>query len=159
MKKTILALVMASFAVTGIAYAGMDKQERQNSNAQWVHKPSANTYQIGRQLIQVRIPDLSTASSEYVYVPEAGVVTAIHCVIGAAITSADAGLLLENGGDNTDITSLTVTQSGSAIGDIDSSSGLSKAIAAGDYLELHTDGLSSTTSIANCTVIIDPAAQ
>ena len=157
MKKLIIALAVALVPLA--AYAGMNKQQQSNSNARWVHNPSGNTYQIGRQLISVRIPDISTASSEYVYIPEAGVVTAVHCVLSGAITGANATIAVADGKAAGGFTTLTVTQSGSAIGDIDSSTGLSESVDAGAVMVVGTNGQSAGTHESNCVIILDPAAQ
>ena len=158
MKRFLIAL-LALLVLPGIATAGMNKRERSNSNAEWVHSGTGNTYQIGRQVLQARITDVSTASSEYIYVPEAGVVTEVYCTISAAITGADATISVADGAGNNAFTTLTITQSGSAVGDIDSSTGLSESVSAGTLIEIGTNGQSSTTSVGNCMILIDPAAQ
>jgi|1_EtaG_2_1085319.scaffolds.fasta_scaffold00375_8 hypothetical protein len=161
MKKFLYALVAAclTFGMVGLAEAGMNKQERANGNAQWVQSATGNTYQIGRTILHVRITDVSTASSEYVYIPETGVLTEVHCTISAAITGADATIAVAASLTGDAATTLTITQSGSAIGDIDSSTGLSAAVTAGGVLVIGTNGQSSTTSVGNCLAFIDPVAQ
>ena len=153
-------LVVASLAVIalgiGIAWAGMNLRQTDDGLAVWQHDPSGNTYAVGRQLLTVRITDISTASTEYVVVPEAGLLTAVQCVLGAAITSADATLRVRNTTQGTATADITVTQSGSAIGDVDTLTGLSVDVAASDVLAVGTVGDSSTTATEQCTLVVDP---
>ena len=161
MKKFLYALfaLVLAVGVIGPAEAGMNKRERANGNAEWVQSATSNTYQIGRTILHARIADVSTASSEYIYIPETGILTAVYCTISAAITGADATISVAASLGGAQATTLTITQSGSAIGDIDSSTGLSTAVTAGQVLEIGTNGQSSTTSVGNCLAFIDPVAQ
>ena len=157
MKKFLLMLVALAFATP--AFAGMDKAERSNSNADWVHKPSGNEYVIGRQAIQVRLADVSTASTDYVVVPEAGIITELHCVLDNAITSVDAVVGVNNKTSETSAGVVTVAFTGSYPGAFFKTTGMSTSVTAGSVIGVGTDGGSSTTAITYCTVLIDPAAD
>jgi hypothetical protein len=105
--------------------------------------------------LTVRLADLSTASSAYVVVPQAGKVEKIYTVIENAITTADGGLTFRI--NNTLITSsaITVTQSGSAAGDVDSSTPSAlNTVVAGDVLKVTTDGAADTTCVTTVTYLI-----
>jgi hypothetical protein len=156
MKKLIIGLIGAVL-VSGAVYAGVNIKQDADGGATWEYQAGSTirTYAIGRQVLQARITDLSTASSEYIYVPEAGIVTAVYCTLGAAITGADATISVADGVSAAAFTTLTVTQSGSAIGNIDSSTGLSESIDAGAVLTVGTNGQSTTTAVENCVIFVD----
>ena len=102
------------------------------------------------------IDDISTASSSWILPGVAGTITDIGCVIDGTIATADAGLSFEIGG--TPITSggITVAFSGSAAGDVDTSSpSAANVITATDPIEIITDGASTNTVKATITFIID----
>ena len=84
----------------------------------------------------------------------------LHCVLGVAITSANAAIMLSYGPSTaplhkTQIAELTITQSGSAAGDLDSVTGLSTLVTAGNVLNLGTDGGSSTTAPEQCSIVVE----
>ena len=106
--------------------------------------------------ISIRIPDVSTADTVYAPVPFAGKITRIMSSIDAAITGADAGLTFTIGGVAITDSAITVTQSGSAAGDVDSSTpSAANTVAAGDYISCITDGASSTASVCDIVLFID----
>ena len=154
LQRFLLALVAVLCFGMGGADAGMDLKQGSDGGADWVHKPSKRTYTIGRQILSVRITDISTASSEYVYVPEAGIITAVHCTLAGAITVGDATISVADG-SSVAFTTITVATSGSAAGDIDSSTGLSESIDAGSFVTVGTGGESTGTVPERCLVIID----
>ena len=101
------------------------------------------------------IDDISTAQSDWVVAPYAGTVTKIYSVIDAAITVADATLSFEIGGTAMTSGNITVTQAGSAAGDVDSSTpSANNTVTAGQAIELITDGGSTTASKATITLVI-----
>ena len=71
--------------------------------------------------LTAKITDISTAGSTFVAVPDGGRIIKIFSCIKNAITTADAGLSFELGGTAITNGGITVTQSGSAAGDVDSS--------------------------------------
>ena len=110
-----------------------------------------------RRYFNATMADISTASSVYITMPCRGRVVRAYVTIDAAITSADSALTASING--TAITGMTGTaaNSGSAAG---SSFTLADATAArdfvdGDVVKLTTDGASSTTAVAQWTLVVD----
>ena len=100
--------------------------------------------------------DISTASSAFVVSPWRGKITRVYSVISGAITGADAVWTLEINGTAVTGVSVTVANSGSAAGDVDS--GIPTALNTvneGDTIEFVSDGASSTAIIANFTAVIE----
>ena len=153
MRKTLLSLVAVGlFAVFSFdASAAMVKRELGDGSADWLNTITDQVYPIAVQDIQVRIVDVSTAATEEVVVLRDGTVKELHCVLGVAITSANAAITLHK----TQIAELTITQSGSAAGDLDSVTGLSTLVTAGNVLNLGTDGSSSTTAPEQCSIVVE----
>jgi hypothetical protein len=92
------------------------------------------------------ITDISTAGQIYVVSPVAGTITKIYSVINGAIATANS--ILTPKINNIAITngSITVAFSGSAAGDVDSSTPTAaNAITAGAAIEIETDGGSANT--------------
>lgn len=92
------------------------------------------------------LDDISTAGSAYVVCPFAGTVTSIATVIDGALGTADAGLTFKAHTSTITDGAITVTQSGSAAGDIDTStpSG-NNTVTANQVLQVTTDGASTNT--------------
>ncbi|MDD9905661.1 MAG: hypothetical protein OXT06_18995 [Rhodospirillaceae bacterium] len=99
------------------------------------------------------ITDVSTAGQEYMVAPFAGTVFAVYSVIHGAIATADATLTVKTAAGT--VGTITVANSGSAAGDVDSlTSGLSNtAVAAGATVEVETDGASTNAVKASLTVV------
>lgn len=108
-----------------------------------------------KEYITVELDDLSTASSTYVATPVAGTITKVYSVLHTAITTADATITVKPGGSAATGGTITVTQSGSAAGDVDSCTPTAgNSVTAGGYLEIETDGASSTTARVTLTIEI-----
>ena len=107
----------------------------------------------------LRIPDISSASAEYLRVPERGKIIRIQSTLGGAISGANAGILTKINGTNITGGALTVAQSGSAAGDLDETvpSALN-ALVEGDLLSVHTDGASTGTQPLTVCFEVDPTA-
>jgi len=115
--------------------------------------PSAKPTQI--VTAHTRITDVSTASSAFTVSPIAGEVIAIYTVLGGAISGADAIVTAEIGGVAITGISITVAQSGSAAGDMDSDVPTgANTVAAGSVLEAVTDGASTTTATLDVVFVI-----
>jgi len=100
------------------------------------------------------IADVSTAETVYIPVPVAGTITRMDTCLQGAITTADAGVSLVQSNDNA-IASVTIANSGSAAGDVDTdSSPTNAAVTAGSYLKLSTDGASDTAAKLLVTITI-----
>lgn len=100
------------------------------------------------------IDDVSTAGQVYIPVPNKfdGTVTKIVAVLDAAITVADATLTVKNS-DGTTIGTLTIIQSGSAAGSAFETN-LNGLCRPNTYIEVETDGGSTTTAKCYVTVVV-----
>lgn len=97
--------------------------------------------------VDVTITDVSTASSAYGYCPVAGTIVAIKSVLQAAISGADSTVTCKIGSTNITNGALTIAQSGSAGGDIDSATPTAaNTVTEGALLVAATDGASTGTA-------------
>ena len=102
-----------------------------------------------------KITNISASGSTFVPVPDGGKVIKIITSIKNAISTADAALTWEIGGTAMTGSAITITQSGSAAGDVDTS----EPTAANDVLEdgtieMISDGGSSTACECVVTFVI-----
>jgi len=102
-----------------------------------------------------KITNISASGSTFVPVPDGGKVIKIITSIKNAISSANAALTWEIGGTAMTGSAITITQSGSAAGDVDTS----EPTAANDVLEdgtieMISDGGSSTACECVVTFVI-----
>lgn len=158
MKRFLIGLVIAVFAAIGIAEASMVYQQGRGSDGRgiWRTSPGGNVYLAGRQVFKRVFATLGTEGTTYFYVPEACTITAAYTVLLSTISSADERIRLAIGTTGAEFTSITITQSGSAVGDIDSSTGLTQTVSAGQLIAMGNAGLSGgTTDSAEFTVICD----
>ena len=105
--------------------------------------------------ITAKIADISTASSTFVAVPDGGKIIKIFTALQGAIGTANGAITFEIGGTAMTGSAITVTQSGSAAGDVDTA----EPTAANDVsedgtIEMITDGASSGTKKLNVTFVI-----
>ena len=101
--------------------------------------------------------DVSTASSVWVTAPVGCKFSKLYSVINGAIATADAAITTEIGGTAVTGGALTISQSGSAAGDVDSATPTAaNTLTAGQALEIITDGASANTIIATYTVELTP---
>jgi len=102
---------------------------------------------VGQYYIWVELDDLSTASSCWAAVPAIGEIVTLKTILHTAITVADAAITAEINTVAVTGLAITVTQSGSAVGDVDTATATAaKTLAIGDSLEMITDGGSSTAA-------------
>jgi hypothetical protein len=105
--------------------------------------------------ITVELTDISTPSSCYVVAPYAGTISKIYSVIDGAITGANATITPSIGGVSITSGGITIAQSGSAAGDVDSSTpSAANAVTAGQAIKIETDGASTNTVKAQFTIVI-----
>ena len=101
------------------------------------------------------IADISTASSTFVPVPDGGKVIKIITALQGAIGTANAAITFEIGGTAITGGAITVTQSGSAAGDVDTATPTAaNEVAEDGSIEMITDGASSNTIKLNVTFVI-----
>ena len=102
-----------------------------------------------------KITNISSAGSTFVPVPDGGRIIKIFTSIKNAITTANAALSFEIGGTAVTGGGITVTQSGSAAGDVDTAEPTAaNTVNEGDAIEMITDGGSSTTCECQVTFVI-----
>lgn len=116
-----------------------------------------NAAESSKIYLTVDMTDISTASSVWVVAPVACSFTGLQSVINGAITGADAAITTEIGGTAVTGGSLTIANSGSAAGDVDSATPTAlNTLTAGQALEIITDGGSTNTVRATFTVELNP---
>ena len=102
-----------------------------------------------------KITNISAAGSTFVPVPDGGKVIKIITSIKNAISSANAALTWEIGGTAMTGSAITITQSGSAAGDVDTSEPTAaNDVAEGGTIEMISDGGSSTACECVVTFVI-----
>lgn len=90
------------------------------------------------------IDDVSTASTIYIPIPYAGTVIKVVTVLAGSLTTANAIVTVRNAAD-VSMGTITVTQSGSAAGDIDVLNPASNNTVTNDSrIRVDTDGASDT---------------
>lgn len=95
--------------------------------------------------LSIVIADVSTAETVYVAIPYAGTITGVWSILEGAIATGDATITVKNSA-GTSMGTLTITQSGSAAGDVDSNTSLTNnAVTDADYITVETDGASTNT--------------
>ena len=105
--------------------------------------------------VTAKITTISTAGSTFVPIPDGGRVIKIITSIKNAITTADAALTWEIGGVAMTDSAITVTQSGSAAGDVDTSEPTAlNTVSEDGTIEMITDGASATACECVVTFII-----
>ena len=101
------------------------------------------------------IADISTASSTFVPVPDGGKVIKIFTALQGAIGTANGGITFEIGGTAITGGGITVTQSGSAAGDVDTAEPTAaNRVEEDGSIEIITDGGSSTACECVVTFVI-----
>lgn len=106
------------------------------------------------------IADVSTAGQIYVVSPVAGAVKKIYTALNGAIGTADAVITPKIGGNAITNGAITIAYSGSAAGDVDSSTPTAaNTVTAGQAIEIETDGASSNTIAVMVTIVITPIAD
>ena len=105
--------------------------------------------------ITAKIADISTASSTFVAIPDGGKVIKIITALQGAIGTANGAITFEIGGTAMTGSAITVTQSGSAAGDVDTSvPTAANDVAEDGTIEMITDGGSSTACECVVTFVI-----
>jgi hypothetical protein len=105
--------------------------------------------------ITAEIEDISTASSTFVAIPDGGKVVKILTALQGAISGADAAITFEIGGTAMTNSAITVANSGSAAGDVDTSEpSAANRVEEGGSIEMITDGGSTGTAKLLVTFVI-----
>ena len=107
---------------------------------------TADGQSLKKVYLTTSIADISTAGQIYVVSPVAGTISKIYSVINGAIATANSILTPKIAGTAITNGAITVAFSGSAAGDVDSSTPTAaNTITAGAAIEIETDGASSNT--------------
>ena len=101
------------------------------------------------------IADISTASSTFVPVPDGGKVIKIITALQGAIGTANGGITFEIGGTAVTGGAITVANSGSAAGDVDTAEPTAaNVVLENGTIEMITDGGSTGAKKLNVTFVI-----
>ena len=112
----------------------------------------SGTWTSRQAILTVQFPDISTASNLYVPIPYAGTVTKIQSALTAAISGGDAVFTVTNSSGSS-MGTLTITQSGSAAGDVDTLTPSSNnTVAAGSFIKIACAGAPSS-HVETCIVV------
>jgi hypothetical protein len=116
----------------------------------------------GANKIALVLGDISTKGADAAVLrivsPVAGTVDKIYSVLNAALATGNATLTGKIGAAAITNGAITITEAGSAAGDIDSASpSAQKTLAVGDILSITGGGTSDATGTATVTVLITPA--
>lgn len=104
-------------------------------------------------VVAMSITDIGTAQNLYLPIPHACTLTSVVTVLGGALTTANSTLTLTKNGSGT-IGTITITQSGSAEGDIDSLSPVSNnTFVANDYIKIANDGAATGPQPLGITLV------
>lgn len=100
--------------------------------------------------------DLSTASTIYIPSPWRGRIVRVFSTIANAITTADGSASLTINGTAVAGSTITVTQVGSAAGDVDSCIPTgANYVNEGDYISVVSTGACDTTCITHFAIVIE----
>ncbi len=120
---------------------------------------SSGAWSFPEYVITAKITDISTAGQVYVTAPWAGTIEKVYSTINGAIGTADATLTPKIGGTAVTSGAITVAYSGSAAGDVDSSTpSAANAVTAGQAIEIETDGASSNAIEVEITLVVKRTA-
>lgn len=114
------------------------------------------TFDLNRYAITAYMDDISTIGQVYVVAPYAGEIKEIWSVIDGALGTANAVLTPKIGGTAVTGGAITVTQDGSAAGDVDVSyPTAANSVTAGQAIEIETNGASTNTVPVHFTIVIE----
>ena len=105
--------------------------------------------------LNVKMGSIGTAQSVWVVSPINGTIESFSSVINGALATADESITLEIGGVAVTAGGLTITQVGSAAGDVDTTApSANNTVTAGQAIEVISAGNSTGTVDANFTLLI-----
>lgn len=151
----LLATLAAVIIAPAIVWAAMNLRQDTDGGASWISS-AGNAYKVGRQVLTAQFSDIATASTIHVAADVDGTITGWSSVINNALTTGNCILTLMYNGDHANKSTMTITQSGSAAGDYDVTTGLSLKVTAGGKIAISSDGACDTTTITPVRVFVDP---
>lgn len=102
---------------------------------------SATTTELNEYTLSRTIVDVSAEASYYVVAPHAGTITKIYTVVDGAVLTADVTVTAKIASTGVTDGVVTVTQSGSAAGDVDSATpSAANTVTAGQAIEFVVSG-------------------
>lgn len=108
--------------------------------------------------VYAKIEDVSTAGQVYVVAPTDGEIVKVYSALNAAIAMANAAITTKIAGTAITGGGITITQSGSAAGDVDSAEPTAaNYVKEGQVIEIETDGASTNTVSVDFTILISRA--
>jgi len=143
MRKLFFALAAIALFVIPMSANAVDLRQNADGTADWVSSDGRAAYEIGVTRYTVLLENIGTASTAYVVIPEGGTVFQVDSVIFGAIATANETLNFSINGVTQDVIeeTITVTQSGSAAGDRDTTSISTDAtVTAGQVFAVDTQG-------------------
>ncbi len=110
-----------------------------------------------KRFLTIEIPDISTADQRYVNPGFRGKIVRMTSTLNDAISGADADLTAKIGGTAVTGGLITVAQSGSASGDVDTATPTALNTFSKDQpIEVETDGASTDTAAVVVTLEVEP---
>ena len=108
-----------------------------------------------QRCVNATIQDVSTAGQIFVVAPWAGTLLKVYSVLNGVISGGDAVLTVKDNGGSSAGT-ITIANSGSAVGDLDSLEPSSNNVfTAGQKIEVETDGGSTNAVQVDLTFVYD----
>lgn len=167
MRKNFL-LIAALLLIPSLAWAGMNIQQKGHGGAVWVQSLDGTTVPAGDTGIVVEMTNLAAAATKYVYVPKTGNITRVYSVLQDTIGNGNAAITIMSNryvalqtvlNQFTDTGhTLTITASGSRVGDVDSSvltPTTATRVNQGDVIAIKGDGGPVGNGGALFTIIIE----
>ena len=135
--------------VAGQAAGKVYVSDGSNSGA-WTAKET-----LAGEVISGYIDNVSTAEVVHVPMPFAGTISKVVTVLEGAITNANATVTVKNS-SAASMGTITITQAGSAAGDVDTLSPSSNnTVTANSFITVETDGGSTTHKKLRFVVVVD----
>ncbi len=111
---------------------------------------------LSEAVLNAIMPDISAADTTYLPSPWRGRIVRWYSAIDNAITTADGSISLTINGTAVTGSTITVTQSGSAVGDVDSAIPTgANYVNEGDYISIVSTGACDTTCITHFAIVIE----
>jgi hypothetical protein len=153
MRKLFFALAAIALFVIPMSANAVDLRQNADGTADWVSSDGRAAFETGVSEYTAILENVGTESTVYFAIPVSGTIFEVYTVLHGAITSANETIRFTlNGTEQSD--TITITQSGSALGDVDSATGLAYSITAGQFFGIGTAGLSGADVDATVTVRI-----
>lgn len=136
----------------GVSTASSGQVYMANGSGSGTWTPKENLVELS---LEGYIENISSASTVYVPVPFAGTVMKVVTVLEGDIGSSDATITVSNAAAAS-MGTITVTQTGSAAGDVDTlAPSTNNTVAADSFITIATDGASVNVASLRFVVVLD----